>query len=167
MLEYNKPLVIKDSEDKEIYVIKELTEDAEFELERIYHEIGEAREDLLNTGKYARIGMTEIQIGIQSAEMALKKTRQGGKLSKGDEEIAENLLKKYADFELENQRKGLKKLTIDKILFSMQREQLLEMVDWVRENIENQDKIGLADSARELYNIATHFINYKEDLKKK
>ena len=105
MLEYNKPLVIKDSEGKEIYTIKDLTMDAEFELERIYNEIGEAREDLLNTGKYVRVGITEIQIALQSSELAQKRIKQKGKLSKKDEALADSLLKKYQAFELDNQKK--------------------------------------------------------------
>jgi len=69
---YNKPLIVKDTEGQELYVIKEITLDAELELDNLSFEIAEAREILLNNGEFTQISYEENELSIAYVKELIK-----------------------------------------------------------------------------------------------
>ena len=159
---YNKPLIVKDTEGQELYVIKEITLDAELELDNLSFEIAEAREILLNNGEFTQISYEENELSIAYVKELMKEN--------ADQELLTKLEKKMAKFD-EIRKKRKKRLLTDKhVLYHIQKmnpDFLVRASKWLQNYIEGFEQKSLYDCARELQTVSYTFQQFKKNIKKK
>ena len=169
MLIYNKPLEIKDKEGKILYTIKNLTLDAEYELENYGYRFQEVKENLIAGNKFVTLTKADEKNRKEYFKLIIEKTDEG--LS--DEEIkvidnkAKNIMQKMIDADTQREKDGKRIMVFNDVIHNLPKSELLEMVAWVKEHIKEVEELGLYDCALEINTIYLAFYNFKEDLKKK
>ena len=157
MLLYNKPLEIKDKEGKILYTIKNLTLDAEYELDMLNYEIQNTRETLLASGKFVLIDQKEVDITLEYITA----------LEEVSAELMKELEYKLIEFQTVREKKGIKVLNTMHILKALSKDKLVEMVKWLKEYIDGFEQVSYFECAEEVIQINNAFREYKLEIKKK
>lgn len=173
MLIYNKPFEIKDRDDNVLYTIKELTLDAEYELENLSYKIQEKREILLGGDRFVTLTEEETDITNKYFNAINKKAKilqinkpKEFKLVAVEKEIKQ-LLKALEITDLAREKAGKRIITFTDILHNMSKSFLKESAEWLMQNIEGFEQMGYYECAVELELVSSAFERYKAELKKK
>ena len=157
MLLYNKPLEIKDKEGEILYTIKNLTLDAEYELDMLNYDIQTTRETMLASGKFVLVTQNEIDLTLSYIKA----------LDSEDAEAIKELEGVLFKLQESRERKGVRVLNTMLILKALPKDKLVEMVKWLKDYIEGFEQVSYFECAEEVIKINNAFRDYKKELKKK
>jgi len=169
MLLYNEKLEIKNDEGEILYTIKNLTLDAEYELDGLSYKIQETREKLLSGDKFITLSESDKKMSNKYFDYLVKSvddTNTDVQKIKY-KQLANELWTKMNNIDIKHEKQGKKILQDNDILHALPKEFLIESVKWLKDNIEGFEQLGYYECATEINKISVAFTNYKYNLKKK
>jgi len=158
---YNKKLEIKDDKGEIIYTIKNLTLDAEYELENIAYDIQEAKEKaLLSNDRFEALGLAELELLSEYYTLlAEDKEKNQTRIDK--------ILKMLKKFDESREKRGKRIIRQKDILRQVPKQNLEDAVRWLKANLEEFKQLSYYEAAIEAANVAESFAQYKAEIKKK
>lgn len=165
MLEYRKPLIIKNFEGKELYTIKDLTLDTELELELMGRHIELTKSKLYRTGRFYKLNSIDIRDRFEFLTLIDVKKKNAAQKKRFDV-----LQKRMDELQKEKDEMGLPEMMDIDILKEIRDtdpEWLADMVKWLTEKIEGYEKKSYSQSVRELISISNSYSLFIMNLKKK
>jgi len=165
MLEYNKPLEIKDYEGNIAYTIKNLTLDAELELELMGRHIELAKAKLHRSGRFYKLNSIDMRDRFEYLTLIDVKER-----NEKQEERFLFLQKRMEEIQAEKEKLALPEMMdidIIKEIRDTDPNWLADMVKWLIDNIEGYEKKSYSESVRELVQISNAYSFFMLSLKKK
>jgi len=160
-LEYNKPLQIKDEKGEILYTIKNLSLDAEYELENFSYTLEEVREKLLSGNKFITVPLKEQKLAERYLDLSIKVAEDKNKNRVEELEKERNkILEQLKAGDQDRVKKGKSIIRYKDILRATPKEILIEMVEWLKDNIKEFELKSYYDCALEINSIASAFRSY-------
>lgn len=173
MLLYNQPLELKDTEGNVIYTIKDLTMDAEYELENLAYAIQEKKSILLSGDRYVTLTEEELELSEKYFNVLSLKTDIIADKKEEENDMAaiesqlDNLWVAIDKLDKIRMEAGKKILTFNDVLHNLPKTFVKEAARWLKTNIVEFKDLGYYECVIELNKVNGLYLEYKEDIKKK